>query len=82
MLAYLKAFAAEAKGKATTYFALALSGLAVLPEVLPQYWGQVESLIPTAVNKETVHHLLLGVGSLAVIYLRVRREVKPNAPTS
>lgn len=78
MLDYMKQVAIAARNKATTYFALALSGLAVLPEVIPQYWDQVEGLIPTQVNKETVHHILLGVGSLAVIYLRVRREVKPQ----
>lgn len=68
-----------AKTKVTTYFALLMSGLAVLPDVIPQYWAQVESLIPTAVPTEAVHHLLLGAGALAVIYLRVRREVHaPN----
>ena len=70
-------FLRAASGKATTYFALAMSGLAVLPEIIPQYWSQVEGLIPTAVPKESVHHILLGVGALAVIYLRIRREIKP-----
>lgn len=69
-------FLAAARGKATTYFALALSGLAMVPDLLPQYWAQVEALLPTSVPSERVHHILLGVGTLAVIWLRVRREVK------
>lgn len=77
MLDYMKRAVVAARSKWTTYGAMALSGLAVLPEVIPQYWADVESLIPTQVNKETVHHLLLAAGSLAVIWLRIRREIKP-----
>lgn len=75
MIETIKRFIAIARTKLTTWFALVMSGLAVLPDVIPQYWAQVESLIPTPVQTEAVHHLLLGAGALAVIYLRVRREV-------
>lgn len=72
MIDFLKA----ARGKMTTWFALIMSALAVLPDVMPQYWNQVEALIPTQYPTEAVHHVLLGLGALAVIYLRVRREIK------
>jgi hypothetical protein len=76
VLESVETFLAAARGKFTTYFALGLSGLAMLPDLLPQYWSQIEGLLPTTANTERVHHLLLGIGALAVIYLRVRREVK------
>ena len=62
--------------KVTNWFALALSGLAVLPEILPQYWSQIEGIFPTSWPTERVHHILLGVGALAIIYLRGRRAMK------
>lgn len=65
-----------ARGKVTTYVALTISGLAALPDLLPTYWSQVEGLIPTSFPTERVHHILLGVGALAVIWTRIRREVK------
>jgi hypothetical protein len=78
MMDYLKKSAAAASTKLTTYVALTVSGLAMLPELVPQYWAQVEDLVPTAVPKESVHHFVLGVGALALIWTRIRREVKPQ----
>ena len=75
MIAWLKKFYTEAKTKLTTWFALALAGIAALPDLIPQYWANVEAMVPTHYPTEAVHHLLLGVGALAVIYLRVRRAV-------
>ena len=76
MLAYLKRMAVAASGKVTTYAALGLSGAAMLPDLVPQYWSQVEGMIPTSLPTERIHHVLLGVGALAVIWTRIRREVK------
>jgi hypothetical protein len=76
MMDYLKRFYAAAKGKVSTYVGLGIGGLAALPDVLPQYWSQVEGMLPTAFPTERVHHVLMGVGALSVIWLRVRREIK------
>jgi len=61
---------------ATAYLAVAISGLAVLPDTLPQYWGYLCGLLPHSWPQEKVHHLLLGIGALAVIWTRVRRQIK------
>lgn len=64
-----------ARSKFTTWFALIMSALAILPDVIPQYWASLEALVPTKYPTEAIHHVLLGIGALAVIYLRIRREV-------
>jgi hypothetical protein len=79
MTAWWKRFYDVAKTKVTTWFALIIGTLAMLPDMVPQYWSQVEGLIPTKYPTEAVHHLLLGAGALAVIYLRVRREIHAPA---
>lgn len=79
---YMKRAFTAAKGKVTTYVALCISGLAVLPDLLPQYWSQVEGMIPTQFPTERIHHLLMGAGALAVIWTRIRREVKPDVAGS
>jgi len=65
-----------AKGKVTTYAALALSGVAMLPDVLPQFWQDVAAFFPKHWPREQIHHALLAAGGLAIIWTRVRREIK------
>ena len=72
---YVKRVVTAASSKVTTYVALGISAAAMLPDLLPSYWSQIESMLPTAVPTERVHHVLMGVGALAVIWTRIRREV-------
>ena len=80
MWKYACRFCKAARGKVTTYAALALSGAAMLPDLIPQYWSQIEGLLPTSVPSERVHHMLLGIGALAVIWTRIRRELANDGP--
>jgi hypothetical protein len=73
---YLKRFYTAAKNKLSTYVALAVTGIAAMPDLLPAYWANIEGLLPTTFATERIHHVLMGVGSLALIWLRVRREIK------
>ena len=77
---YLKRFFAAASKTVTAYLALAISGLAILPEMIPQYWDQLCGLLPASWPRETFHHILLGLGALAVIWTRVRRQIGTVAP--
>ncbi len=60
----------------TGWIALAIAGLAMLPEVLPAYWSDVCALFPKEWPQETIHHCLLGVGGLAAMAARVRRGIQ------
>jgi hypothetical protein len=80
MIAYLKTLIVTAKSQASTYVALVLAALGVLPELIPQYWNDIEGLIPTAVNKETVHHVLLGIGAIAAMLIRAHLAAKAAKP--
>jgi hypothetical protein len=77
MMDYIKRFYAAAKGKLSTYVALCVTGVAALPDLLPTYWASIEGVLPTAFPSERIHHVLMGLGSLALIWLRVRREIQP-----
>jgi hypothetical protein len=80
MIAYLKTLIVTAKSQASTYVALVLLGLAELPELIPTYWADIEGLLPTATNKEAVHHLLLGVGAVAALLVRAHLAAKAAKP--
>lgn len=60
----------------TGWIALAIAGLAMLPEVLPAYWGDICALFPKTWPSETIHHGLLGLGGLAAMWARVRRGIQ------
>lgn len=75
---YLKNLLSTASRTVTAYLALAISALAMLPEIIPQYWDQLCGILPASWPRETFHHVLLGLGALAVIWTRVRREIKPQ----
>jgi hypothetical protein len=72
---YIADMFAAASKTATAYLAVAISGLAVLPDTLPQYWGYLCDFLPHSWSQEKVHHALLGAGALAVIWTRVRRQI-------
>jgi len=67
-------FCQEARNKWTTWFALAMTGLAGLPEVLPQSWDTLAYFVPPQ-HREKVHHAVLAAGFLGVIWLRIRRDI-------
>jgi len=61
---------------ATGAFTVFTATLAMAPEFIPQYWADIEALIPTKYPKESVHHVLLLTCGIITIILRGRRQAR------
>lgn len=71
---YLLQVADKAKGKLTTYVAALSVFIASLPELIKDYWGQLEQSIP---HLTIYHGTVTAIGLLLTIWARVRREIIP-----
>ena len=78
--AKLRLLVTEARGKVTTYVALAIAGVSQLAEHsedLLQQWPTVASYLPKAHTIDTASHWVLSALGVLAAVTRVRRAVWP-----
>lgn len=74
---YLKRLWQAAKTKLTVYAAVITTSVAMVPQLISDYWGQAETAIP---HLQVYHGVVVGFGLLLTIWARVRRELHPPTP--
>ncbi len=72
MLAYLKKFYTAAKGKLTTYIALATAGVTELVSA----WDQAVAILPHWLVEQKTH--IFAIAALIPMWSRIRRELSGN----
>lgn len=83
--AKLRLLIAEARGKVTTYVALAIAGISQLAEHsedLLKQWPTVAGYLPKAHTIDTASHWALSVLGVLAAITRVRRAVWPPKAAS
>jgi len=73
---WLQRFTTAAKSKWTTYVALGLAALATIPDTLPAAWESISAFLPKHWDHDQILHGALAAGYLAIMVLRVRREIR------
>lgn len=71
---YLNRLWHAAISKLTVYAASITTAVAMVPQLISDYWSQAEAAIP---HLQVYHGMVVGFGLLLTIWARVRRELHP-----